>query len=318
MTVTAIIVFMLSWSPYCFVSIAAMFKGSHVLTSGEAEIPELLAKASVIYNPIVYVAMNDNFRASLVRMMSCKIYSSVTPDGGIISPPTSREDIVKASARSERVMRKLEEWPLSWNHKNVLDLAQVQWNFDFSNFQGKREIGNFEIGNFEISGVKLQWKQVQGKQLLVREIGFFDKSRVREIDVPLYLDWKCTSPSPILFNSWMRKQWTGYSTGCKHFTRSMGYQLPSRYQSMHINLFIHEIAHKTLWLCQVAIRSLYCVANQLCSGPLRCTPRYRITIQLFLSSRLFSSTLSCVYLAFGAVLVSRLMQSCSRCLVLSS
>lgn len=113
MTVTAIIVFMLSWSPYCFVSIAAMFKGSHVLTSGEAEIPELLAKASVIYNPIVYVAMNDNFRASLVRMMSCKIYSSVTPDGGIISPPTSREDIVKASARSERVMRKLEEWPLS-------------------------------------------------------------------------------------------------------------------------------------------------------------------------------------------------------------
>ena len=48
-----------------------------------------------------------------------------------------------------------------------------------------RETKVREIGNFEISGVKLQWKQVQGKQLLVREIGAFEKWRVREIEVPL-------------------------------------------------------------------------------------------------------------------------------------
>ena len=42
---------------------------------------------------------------------------------------------------------------------------------------------NREVQNL---GVKLQWKQVQGKQLLVREIRVFEKSRVWEIEVPLY------------------------------------------------------------------------------------------------------------------------------------
>ena len=93
MTVTAIIVFMLSWSPYCFVSIAAVFKGSHVFTSGEAEIPELMAKASVIYNPIVYVAMNDRFRGSLTRLISCRIHSSVAPVRRNMSPRTYCENI---------------------------------------------------------------------------------------------------------------------------------------------------------------------------------------------------------------------------------
>ena len=65
MTIMAITAFVLSWSPYCVVSLVATFKGGHVLTAGEAEIPELLAKASVVYNPFVYTAMNDRFRATL-------------------------------------------------------------------------------------------------------------------------------------------------------------------------------------------------------------------------------------------------------------
>lgn len=108
MTMTAIIVFMLSWSPYCFVSIAAVFKGSHVFTSGEAEIPELMAKASVIYNPIVYVAMNDRFRASLWRIVSCKVHSSVAPVRGNISLRTCCEDItLKGGSRraNKRIRR---------------------------------------------------------------------------------------------------------------------------------------------------------------------------------------------------------------------
>ena len=60
----------MSWSPYCLVSIAALVNGHHVLSSGEAEIPELLAKASVIYNPIVYAVMNGAYRASLWKMIT--------------------------------------------------------------------------------------------------------------------------------------------------------------------------------------------------------------------------------------------------------
>ena len=70
MTSVTIAAFLLSWSPYCLVSIAALVNGRHVLSSGEAEIPELLAKASVIYNPIVYAVMSGAYRASLWKMVT--------------------------------------------------------------------------------------------------------------------------------------------------------------------------------------------------------------------------------------------------------
>lgn len=130
MTVTAIIVFMLSWSPYCFVSIAAVFKGSHVFNSGEAEIPELMAKASVIYNPIVYVAMNDRFRGTLSRLISCKIHSSVAPVRRHISPRTYCENIDGEERPNRRrrhmafVVKPLKERN-SFTGMYVVDIAQV-------------------------------------------------------------------------------------------------------------------------------------------------------------------------------------------------
>lgn len=69
MTFISVVAFVLSWSPYCFVSLAAIFTGNHVIQSGEAEIAELFAKASVIYNPIVYTIMNSRFRATLLHIL---------------------------------------------------------------------------------------------------------------------------------------------------------------------------------------------------------------------------------------------------------
>ena len=76
MIAMSIAAFVLSWSPYCVVSIIATIRGTNVLTPGEAEIPDLLAKASVIYNPIVYTVMNDRFRATLLRIIPCSRFSS--------------------------------------------------------------------------------------------------------------------------------------------------------------------------------------------------------------------------------------------------
>ena len=70
MTAMCIGAFLMSWLPYASVSLAAIINGSHILSSGEAEIPELMAKASVIYNPVVYTVMNGAYRASLWRMVS--------------------------------------------------------------------------------------------------------------------------------------------------------------------------------------------------------------------------------------------------------
>ena len=79
MTFVTIAAFVLSWSPYCFVSIAALINGRHVLSSGEAEIPELLAKASVIYNPMVYAVMSGAYRASLWKMITGNNVPRVNP-----------------------------------------------------------------------------------------------------------------------------------------------------------------------------------------------------------------------------------------------
>lgn len=89
----AIAAFVLSWSPYCFVSIIATIRGTNNLTPGEAEVPELLAKASVIYNPIVYTVMNDRFRATLLSIIPCGRYfvRDINPVVNTVSNANSRE-----------------------------------------------------------------------------------------------------------------------------------------------------------------------------------------------------------------------------------
>ncbi|CAH3110519.1 unnamed protein product [Porites lobata] len=57
LTATALAAFILSWSPYCFVSVISIFRGNNLLSPGEAEIPALMAKASVIYNPFVDITV---------------------------------------------------------------------------------------------------------------------------------------------------------------------------------------------------------------------------------------------------------------------
>ena len=64
----------LCWSPYALVSLASMFHGEHALVFGEAEVPELLAKAYAIFNPLVYTFMNARFRSTLQSTLpSCRL-----------------------------------------------------------------------------------------------------------------------------------------------------------------------------------------------------------------------------------------------------
>ena len=86
----AIAAFVLSWSPYCFVSIIATIRGTNTLSPGEAEVPDLLSKASVIYNPIVYTVMNDRFRATLLSIIPCGRHFS-TPVINLVTNPDARE-----------------------------------------------------------------------------------------------------------------------------------------------------------------------------------------------------------------------------------
>ncbi|KXJ27290.1 Parapinopsin [Exaiptasia diaphana] len=71
MIAASVLAFVLSWSPYCVVCLIAMIKHEYIISSGEAEIPELMAKASVIYNPFVYIAMNREFRKTVKKIGLC-------------------------------------------------------------------------------------------------------------------------------------------------------------------------------------------------------------------------------------------------------
>jgi hypothetical protein len=89
MTVAAVVLFFMSWSPYCIVSLMAAAYGKPILIGGLSLFPELMAKASVVYNPLVYTFMNTKFRTTLKNVLKMN-YNTV-------NPATSMEVINNAS-----------------------------------------------------------------------------------------------------------------------------------------------------------------------------------------------------------------------------
>lgn len=72
MRMTCIVVFMffVSWSPYCVVSLLGTVTRSHVMHPATSLVPELMAKASVVYNPLVYTAIDRRFRMTIAQLFT--------------------------------------------------------------------------------------------------------------------------------------------------------------------------------------------------------------------------------------------------------
>ena len=69
MITAVILAFVLSWSPYCFLSLISNFTGRHVTTPEFSLVPQLMAKMSVVYNPLIVTYFNRSFRTTLLRLM---------------------------------------------------------------------------------------------------------------------------------------------------------------------------------------------------------------------------------------------------------
>jgi len=67
--------FLLAWTPYASFALIVAFGDPSSITPGMAVIPSLLAKSSICYNPIIYVALNTQVSYT-----------------GIISPQNRRRD----------------------------------------------------------------------------------------------------------------------------------------------------------------------------------------------------------------------------------
>uniref|UniRef100_A0A3B4CUT4 G-protein coupled receptors family 1 profile domain-containing protein n=1 Tax=Pygocentrus nattereri TaxID=42514 RepID=A0A3B4CUT4_PYGNA len=57
-----IVVYVLSWSPYAFVTLIAWAGYSSILTPYSKAVPAVIAKASAIYNPIIYAIIHSKYR----------------------------------------------------------------------------------------------------------------------------------------------------------------------------------------------------------------------------------------------------------------
>ncbi|XP_069095868.1 vertebrate ancient opsin-like isoform X2 [Pleurodeles waltl] len=73
MVVIMILAFLICWSPYAAFSILATACPSIHLDPRLASIPAFFAKTASVYNPIIYVFMNKQFRRCLLQMFHCNV-----------------------------------------------------------------------------------------------------------------------------------------------------------------------------------------------------------------------------------------------------
>ncbi|NWX21156.1 OPN4 protein, partial [Aegotheles bennettii] len=66
-----IIVFVLSWSPYACVTLIAWAGQGNILTPYSKSVPAIIAKASAIYNPIIYAIIHPRYRKTIHNAVPC-------------------------------------------------------------------------------------------------------------------------------------------------------------------------------------------------------------------------------------------------------
>ena len=60
-----IVGFLIAWTPYSAVALISAFGDPKSITPLYATMPALFAKSQVVWNPLVYVVTNKNFRQKL-------------------------------------------------------------------------------------------------------------------------------------------------------------------------------------------------------------------------------------------------------------
>uniref|UniRef100_A0A8D0C2B6 G-protein coupled receptors family 1 profile domain-containing protein n=1 Tax=Salvator merianae TaxID=96440 RepID=A0A8D0C2B6_SALMN len=67
----SIVVFVLSWSPYACVTLIAWAGYARTLTPYSKSVPAIIAKASAIYNPIIYAITHPRYRRTIRSAVPC-------------------------------------------------------------------------------------------------------------------------------------------------------------------------------------------------------------------------------------------------------
>ena len=60
------------WTPYAILAFWQSFGDAASIPAIATAVPVLLAKSELVWNPIIYVAMNKNFRNAFYDLLPCK------------------------------------------------------------------------------------------------------------------------------------------------------------------------------------------------------------------------------------------------------
>nr|DAC74065.1 TPA_exp: C-type opsin [Branchiostoma belcheri] len=71
MVVVMITCFLVCWLPYGAMALVVSFGGERLISNTAAVVPALMAKSSTCYNPVVYFAMNSQFRRYFQELLCC-------------------------------------------------------------------------------------------------------------------------------------------------------------------------------------------------------------------------------------------------------
>jgi len=65
MAALMIVLFIVSWLPYCLIAMFGIVGLGHLVTPYSAELPVMLAKASAMWNPILFALKHPRYRSAL-------------------------------------------------------------------------------------------------------------------------------------------------------------------------------------------------------------------------------------------------------------
>ncbi|KAA8584596.1 hypothetical protein FQN60_008381 [Etheostoma spectabile] len=80
-----IIVYVLSWSPYACVTLIAWAGYGSILSPYSKAVPAVIAKASAIYNPIIYAIIHSKYRDTMAENVPCLHFLAQAPRRKCIS-----------------------------------------------------------------------------------------------------------------------------------------------------------------------------------------------------------------------------------------
>ncbi|MED6247816.1 Melanopsin-A [Ataeniobius toweri] len=88
-----IVVYVLSWSPYACVTLISWAGHANILSPYSKAVPAVIAKASTIYNPIIYAIIHNKYRMTLAEKVPCLWFLS----------PASRKECLSYSISESSV-----------------------------------------------------------------------------------------------------------------------------------------------------------------------------------------------------------------------